>query len=154
MVTRFDELTARLGFFWVGPQSEVADSTIRAFEAHLGHELPEDYRDFLRGHGMTAATGLSFPSGGGVEVFYGLQEEGEYNLQEEWEGMQERVPSHLLPIADSPGGLICLSLAPEEKGAIYWWASEDVRSGDEELSYIAPSFTAFMNSLTLDEEED
>jgi hypothetical protein len=153
LTTRFDELTARLGFFSVGIQSKVADSVIGAFEDQLGHKLPEDYREFLQAYGMTAATGLNFPSGGGVEVFFGLQEEGEYNLQSEWEGMRERIPPHLLPIADSPGGLICLSLVPSEKGAIYWWASEDCRSRDQELAYIASSFTDFLNSLSLDEEE-
>jgi hypothetical protein len=150
MATLFDDLTAKLGFYWVKSRSEVDDSTISEFERLLGCCLPEDYREFLRVYGMTAATGLVFPSGGGVEVFYGLQQEGGYNLQGEWEGMRERVPPNLLPIADSPGGLICLSLAASEIGAIYWWASEDVRAGGKEVTLIAPSFTAFMNSLSVE----
>jgi len=154
MTDRFSQLLEKLEFYSVADKSEATEEAIHNFEAELGQSLPDDYREFLRHHGKTAASGLAFPDpdqpgrpGGGVGVFYGLRADGEYDLKSEWEGMKDRVPPGLLPIADSPGGLICLSLSGKKRGSILWWAAEDSRAADEDPYLVAPSFTDFLNSL-------
>ena len=155
----FGHLVKKLGFYPLTDQPGVTEKTIHDFEEELGQPMPDDYREFLLHHGMVAATGLVFPDpnqpskpGGGVGVFYGLQPGSEYNLLSEWEGTKGEIPPGLLAIADSPGGLICIVLSGDERGAVYWFAAEDSRSGsDDDFYLIAPSFTAFIHSLYLDD---
>ncbi|MCX7570161.1 SMI1/KNR4 family protein [Tumebacillus sp. DT12] len=63
----------------------------------------------------------------------------------------ERILPHLVPIANDPfGNLICLSVAGEDLGKVYFWDHEiePKTAGYENMSLIADSFTEFLNKLT------
>jgi hypothetical protein len=54
----------------------------------------------------------------------------------------------MLPIADSPGGQICLGLQGETRGKVYWWdRSEPSENPNDNLELIGHDFESFINSL-------
>jgi hypothetical protein len=57
----------------------------------------------------------------------------------------------MLPIAESPGGQICLGLAGEERGKLFWWdRSEPHAEPRRNLEMIASDFDTFLNSLWIE----
>jgi len=68
---------------------------------------------------------------------------------------ERRMPDNLVPIGDDPGGnLICISVSGKDCGSLLFWNLEgeaDVEEGEvasyENVSLIAPSFSAFLNDL-------
>ena len=60
----------------------------------------------------------------------------------------ERLPEHLVPIAQAPGGdLICVSAAPDEQGVIYLWVHDRERDGENVVERVAGSFEEFVSGL-------
>lgn len=65
-----------------------------------------------------------------------------------------RIPPNLLPIAHDPfGNLICLSVAGQDRGKVYFWDHEvEVREGEipsyRNVSFIADNFESFLDGLT------
>jgi hypothetical protein len=95
------------------------------------------------------------PAGSGslVNWFFTLnQDEQTYFIPLLVEVYKERIPSNLLPIAEDPfGNLVLLDIGVKSYGAIYFWDHEnenpDGDSWRDNVSYIAPSFTDFVNGL-------
>lgn len=155
MPSRYSDVMAELGFRSIDSPPGVDEGAVEDFETRLGVALPEDYREFLLDYGKVAATELAFPDpdrpgkwGAGVEVFYGLQPGGSYDLADEWDGMRDRLPPGVLPVTDGTGGIVCLGISEADRGRVFWWAAESCRAPREKWFYpIAPSFDGFLRSL-------
>ena len=157
MYNKYDALAQRLKLRFIGPPIQVGEPELSAVEKVLALPLPSDYRMFVAKYGLTAGDDLAFPDyqhperlGGGVGVFYGVRPGKTYDLLDEREGMEDRIPQRLLAIADSPGGQICVSLCGADVGKIYWWGFEDSRPRDQPLSLIGDDFDSFVNRLYCD----
>jgi cell wall assembly regulator SMI1 len=143
--------------------SPIPEEDLATIEARLGRALPEDYREFLREYGgyifiygatfpvQTVEYGVIYAS---AEIFCGRMpgkigrdllrtyEDTLENYGEDW-------PVHMLPIASDAGDNdICLDMSEENKGAIYFWFRGS--ANPEDFSFVAPSFTEFMNLLQND----
>ncbi|GAB2880081.1 hypothetical protein GCM10027277_56630 [Pseudoduganella ginsengisoli] len=137
------------------------ESVLLQFENAIGATLPDAYRIFLVSTGGETPKMNSFPLGSGVDAwetevsFFGLQT-GAYCLHSVPENFKEyagRIPHHLVPIGIDPGGnLICLSIAEDRCGQIFF-ADHDYFSydGDEPtddgVEFLASSFESFFGSL-------
>jgi hypothetical protein len=133
---------------------------IERLELNLGFKLPSPYREFLMAYGMSSRGKRAvYPDrhrpgqpGGRLGVIYGLNPSSTYDLWRRKSGLGDRLPPHILPIADSPGGMICLSLAGDDCGKVYWWdRAEDSDDPRENLTLIADDFESFIGSLHIDE---
>ncbi|MCZ2340641.1 MAG: SMI1/KNR4 family protein [Bacteroidales bacterium] len=134
---------------------------IDSLENAIGHKLPEDYAHFLLKYGVSAGDGdvrygdINDPlkSSSPVEVFYGIKTGDTYDLYQKKSGFGDRLPSRLLPIASSPGGQICISLAGDDFGCIYWWDQHGVSANPmDDCELIGSSFDTFITSLCLVDE--
>jgi hypothetical protein len=156
MENRYDEIMAKLEWYYLPQHVDVTEEDIKELERKIDSVLPEDYRHFLGKYGvatqrmMTVFPSLSNPSktGGGVEVFYGLAKDSSYDLFGNWDGMEERIPREYLAIAHSPGGLICVGLRGQNRDKVFWWdRAEEHDSPEKNMYLIGHSFDEFMKSL-------
>jgi hypothetical protein len=149
-MTRIDE----------APGGASEDEVERIEQALAGGRLPEDYRRFLLTHngGSPEPAGfvLAGPPGpyqdSEVQWFLGIGDP-DYDL-EDWfatyRGPEARMPAELLPIAVDPGGnVICLAVAGERRGAVFFWDHEEESDppGWSNVHPIADSFDAFLEGL-------
>lgn len=156
---KYQRVVKRLELEPVDDPVRLAEKDLRAFEVAIGVDLPTDYREFLSRYGFVSGVDVIFPAygnpsqpGGGVEVFLGVDPESEYDITATREGLAGRLPDHLLPIAESPGGQICLSLSGSDFGKVYWWGLESARGRDDAPLLVADNFDSFMHSLYVAEE--
>lgn len=154
VANKYQGIVKRLELEPVEDPVRLTEKDLRAFESTIGAELPADYREFLSRYGFVSGVDVVFPAygqpsepGGGVEVFLGVGPDSEYDIQATREGLSGRLPDHFLPIAESPGGQICLSLSGSDRGKVYWWGLESARGSDEPPLLVADDFDSFMNSL-------
>jgi hypothetical protein len=156
MSDRVDEIMKQLGCFLLAEHIPVSEEMIEAFEKEIGSTLPELYREVLRDYGFSTAKGyITFSDihrpgkrGGGVEVFYGPNPGVSRDVLRTRNGLKGRVPDNVLPIADSPGGEICLGIDGPARGKIFWWdRSEPSENPSENLKVIAEDFERFLDSL-------
>jgi cell wall assembly regulator SMI1 len=130
-----------------------------ALETRLGAQLPEDYRAFLLrfngGKPLPAEFRLaSGRSGSDLHTLSALHEGELCNLETKIYLLGPRIPPGVLPIGtDSFGNAICLVLAGERRGQIWFWDHErDLDPPDwSNMDLIADSFDAFMRGLRPDE---
>jgi cell wall assembly regulator SMI1 len=142
------------------------EEQIRAFEAEIGHTLPEDYRAFLaRCSGgwvdMTCRYDGVSPDGEESSVFLmsisGLRKGYNYSLSHNREFIGDRIPKSLIWIMNDPGGnLICLGVSGKERGRVYLWDHEGepgpagwggtVESAGN-IEVIAESFAEFLDGI-------
>ena len=140
------------------PFARLGASQLSEIERRLGHPLPEEYREFVSrygfatGGGSTKFSNMDGPSEieSSVNVFYGLRPGDSYDLLNVKEGFGDLLPSHILPIASSPGGQFCLSLAGDDRGMVYWWPPHGASPDPlDDMELVARSFGSFVNSLVL-----
>lgn len=84
-----------------------------------------------------------------VRYFYGTTSEVYSNIKEVFECFKERMPHNCISIAEAEGGnQVCMSLAPETYGKIYFWDHElmDTDEG-EECEYSIESMPLMANSF-------
>jgi len=125
----------------------------------LPARLPDDYRAFLLEHngGVPSKDEALTPSGESISLvdrLYGLHD-GPYWASLEWarRTYDDRMPEDVLDIGSDPGGNAwCLKLTEPDKGSVWFWDhEEEVAEGDiagyQNMTYIAPSFTAFLEGL-------
>ena len=158
MPNKYQQIVKRLGLEPVDEPVRLSEKALLDFERTLGHPLPIDYREFLSRYGFVHGAGVAFPEYGqpakpcgGVEVFLGVKSDDGYDIMDTKEGLSGRLPDNLLPIADSPGGQICLALMGIDTGTIFWWGLECIGGANTQPVRIADDFDSFMNSLYLDE---
>jgi hypothetical protein len=136
------------------------------FEALIGHTLPDDYRYFLincnGGYigGRYWYRGTS-PEGreieAGVHHIGGFRKESYFSLLWTWDCYEGRIPDALIWIHDDPfGNAICLGVAGEHRGRVYFWDHENEPSPDEwdgavetagNVTLIANSFAEYVAGL-------
>jgi hypothetical protein len=166
MKTKYDEKMASLnGYYPIinGPKS-VRTSDILAVEEFMKCRLPDNYLEFVLKYGGFAPGAYTyFPvnpykgiDAGMMDVFCGIGQPEGCDLLQTCEAYKERVPSHLLPIADDGcGSLVCLSLSGPDKGCVYFWDHHEDSGEDppdtSNLHVIAKSFDEFIESLRYEE---
>jgi SMI1/KNR4 family protein SUKH-1/ankyrin repeat protein len=137
---------------------------IANFERELGAELPEQYREFLLSHNggsfadevwfANEATGAELC----VDEFYGLNTEAFYGteLREviSWfqgpmsERTGERIPTDLIPIAETASDQVCLAVSGKMRGAVYWWDIDESQDEPWDNTILcATSFDSFLDGL-------
>jgi len=151
MINAHDEIMGNLKFKPLYPEQRIttSDDDIGQLEAKLGQRLPSDYRRFLLKYGVTASDQSVFIPNidSEVEVFYGINPDGNYDLGAHWHILSDRLGSVALPIATSPCGEICILLVGKDAGAIYWWNREG-KFGPETATFVAKDFGSFLTCLT------
>jgi hypothetical protein len=153
------------------PGTPLTEAEIAAFEKEIGTNLPGDYRAFLRdvnggwlGGALlisgTTADGEPFDSD--LHHIGGLRAEPHMDLRNARSVYQDwlaRIPRDLIWIMDDSGGnAICLGIAGEARGQVYFWDHEREPDLDEtdgtiegmgNISLIAHSFATFFSGLQL-----
>jgi hypothetical protein len=145
------------------PGPSISDQDLAALERELGVRLPDDYREFMLVHNGGRPEPADFPIPGEpvpdswstLQFFLSLNGQ-EYYTDLGWhlDMFRDRVPAELLPIAYDPGGnLVCLGIRGEHRGTVFFWdheleAEEDKEPDYRNLSFVAESFTAFLQSLS------
>lgn len=137
--------------------SGATDSQISGLERLIGRTLPSDYRHFLAevNGGRPSPCDFEGPNGDGslVNWFFTLNQEKPLDfIPNVITVLNDRIPPGLLPIADDPfGNIVLLDVGAKSVGSIYFWEHENENfDGDawwDNISYIAPSFTDFVNGL-------
>jgi hypothetical protein len=146
---------------------------IAQLESEIGNRLPEEYAEFL----------LSYPVGpvqfgkNGVfcrnengerlhlDTFYSITEGRTCPGRDLREAIgDEMIPPHLLPINDNAAGdYVCIAVAGDRRGAVFSWQHEfyDYHGGrpwlqpwELAVAEVAPSFSAFLESLEVDPKWD
>ncbi len=138
---------------------------LERFEGLIGHRLPDDYRYFLINCNGGYVGGRYWfrgknPEGreveAGVHHIGGFRDESHFSLLWTWDCYDGRIPDALIWINDDPfGNAICLGVAGEQRGKVYFWAHENepdedwdgsVESADN-VTLIANSFTEYVAGL-------
>ena len=135
-------------------EDEVTEEGIKNLERHLGSNLPNDYRYFLKEYGVSDfESWVTYPTiEGGVFLgtFIGL------DIYQIIDDCSERLPKKCIPINDDGGGnLIVMSLNENNYGFVYF-QHHSIGMGDKPdtdtnrwgtLSILANSFTDFIDGL-------
>jgi hypothetical protein len=101
----------------------------------------DDWIEFLRRNDGAVPEVNEFDvgtdNGSGVQAFFGVAD-----VQETRHRLSDRMPEHLLPIADAEGGnYVCLGLSPQGSG-VHFWDHET-----EEATQVSSSFAQFLEDL-------
>jgi cell wall assembly regulator SMI1 len=142
-------------------RKQLCEADIDEAEDLLDTAFPADYREFLLEYNGGRPKYDNFPiennpsdTHGMINFFFYLKDEGAYNLLKWANRMRGRVPSELIPIAIDPGGnLICLAVAGNNQGKVYFWDHEEEAEEGKTPTYdnvyaIADSFNQFLTNLT------
>jgi hypothetical protein len=139
-----------------------------AIERKIGYTLPEDYREYLRdfggSHFIYGANSTLTKHGLGVwACSYGILPNMPDDFMkayhcyhpEVWTWKHHRMLPGVIPIGDvGDGDQICLVLTGRRRGAVFYWVADE--EGDrptlKNMRWLAPSFTALMDSLVTDAE--
>lgn len=142
-----------------GPR--IVDADVAAFEAKLGHRLPEDYRTFLLAHNGGRPSRRTFDYDKKdltlLNCFLGLGREDEgVGLEEPWELSREWLPPEILTIGyDDGGAQIALAVSGPHAGEL-WFCLNDRPTGSNprviwydrrDVTKLASSFTEFLGKL-------
>lgn len=140
------------------PFGALRPEDLAAFEARRGMQLPADYRRFLLAHngGAPEPNTIDFvaqgiPTSSDVSAFYGLHAgESWASLAWNMDSFEGRILPEGLPIAgDSGGNQYVLIVQGARRGQVFFWDHEQETDppGDENMSLVAASFTAFTHRL-------
>jgi hypothetical protein len=132
---------------------------IAKFESLINAKLPEDYKQFLLkyngGHPVYDGYRLVKPinektNEAGIDWFYALYDGDVCNISKQFYRSREELPEEVIPIGSDSGGKVCLGIAGEYYGQVYYWTTNWSFWKEEDLNYlflIANSFTEFVNKL-------
>jgi hypothetical protein len=136
------------------PTDETAVATL---ETAIGTDLPSGYRRFLLTYnGGKPKPNIFFISAEeGTDIlraFLGLSDSGYYQLVEHYEDYLGRIPKNFLPIGvDTMVNLVCLSVAGDDYGKVYFWDHDrEVTEGEPDyrnVYLLAESFDEFLSKL-------
>jgi hypothetical protein len=140
---------------------KITEDYLLSVEKAARAALPDDYKDFLRFVGEAASwMGPTFVAEDGeesfIEISYGVDPEGGYDLLANLDSYQGRVPVTMLPVGrDAFSNLICVGLIGDDRGKVFFWNHEneniDGPPWRENVHKIADSFTEFMEKLKAEE---
>ena len=136
----------------------ITRETIGRFESAIRYSLPEDYVAFLLSTYGGRPSLEKFPiaghvssTNGVVDSFFGLHEVRFNNLEKYYTMSRGRVQDHILLIAfDRAGNLLCIALAGENPGRVFFWdheLEELVADPSENLFYVATSVSDLLSKL-------
>jgi hypothetical protein len=149
--------------------SPVTEDEIAEFEDKHNLLLPTDYKEFLLQHNggrpepnMFPIRDFPYDTHGLMGWFYGIDDDFDLSLAENIETHTGRIPDDLIPIGHDPGGnLICLGVAGQAEGKVFFWYHGDeveIRAEERPSYYnvyaVADSFTEFIESLSDSDELD
>lgn len=111
----------------------VTELDLARFERMNNVELPERYRRFLCEQNGGRPRNGEFPvPGWGVTVvdfFFGIATDDSYDLQKQFDRLDDPRNSELLPIATDPGGwIVYLGVRGPYSGGVYFWDHKDPES--------------------------
>ena len=138
----------------------ITEGDVAELENKLKISLPQSYRDFLlRTNGgcperdLFPIPGFDQSPFGRIQIFLGIHHPiGSCNLDQTRESLADRIPNHLLVIASTGvADEICMSLAPDTRGSVYYWDGVHVSSTYGTLYLVANSFEEFLERLYSDE---
>jgi cell wall assembly regulator SMI1 len=130
---------------------------ISRLEEALGHELPNDYKDFQirENGGKPSLNGIKLPletllNGTVLSYLHGINHAyAAYTVSEARRRVNGELGANFIPIGEDPAGnYFVMNLSPAEHGAVYFWnrdAFED--EADAAMVKIAESFSDFINLL-------
>jgi hypothetical protein len=136
----------------------LSEADIASFEERIGHRLPEPYRRFLlKNNGGRPPMGVSTIDidqlpGSPTDVgdFFGISDppvscDIEWNIH----ALENRISSHLLPIADDSGGnIFCISLSQPDFGAVVYCDFDPTwHLGGAVYYSVAPDFDNFLERI-------
>lgn len=141
--------------------SPVSEETLTAHEAQWGYTLPADYRLFLRtyngGEPEPSIFKFKDKSGGSnLRALLGINGSKHDDTQDYMRTYTDRLPTRFHPIGyDSGGNVICISVAGDDRGKIYFWDHELEADPDEDMhpdtteniTLISDSFTDLIKTL-------
>jgi hypothetical protein len=133
-----------------GPWLSPTESDFDRLEKRLGARLPDEYRYFLSRYGdvlfgnddSAPSIALAEPSPWGAstepETFYSLSAGAHYGLEDEIQTFADRLPKGVIPISSDAGGnQICLDVAGEFPGYVWFWDHEQRWLGSRRFETIA-----------------
>lgn len=149
---------------------ELKDADLLKLQKSFGYSLPKDYTLFLQNYGggsfaRPVVAPIQEPKSPhettvGPGVFFGFyrKSEGEfhdYDIRENLADYEDRMPPHMLPVGEDPGGnLICVSCGGNDFGKVYFWDHEEEERPEEgkdcgysNLSLLAADFKTFISNL-------
>ena len=136
-----------------------SEEALQQLETEVGSPLPNDYRRFLAetngGHPEPSKFVFLTPDGNSdsaLRYFLTLNSGEElYTIREYMDRYEDRFPKGVLPIAcDSFGNVVLIDVAAKAYGSVYFWDHEKESMDEptwENVSDVAPSFTAFVDAL-------
>jgi hypothetical protein len=155
-----------VGLQIVDSHEPLSKRQIAGLEKKIGYSLPKEYQAFLEKHNGGYAHGenafrYKYKRGPYTEsrVNELLPVTAEFgDLPERYLRLSRdgRIPKRLFPFANDPfGNLICISLAGNDRGAVYFWDHEnEPDEGEKEfhnIHLIADSFGEFVSGLVAPE---
>ncbi len=130
--------------------------TLSSFESLIGFQLPQDYVDFLlkTGGGVPAQSSYLIEDElREVLVLYGLTNDSNTCLKIHYIDCEGEMPKGYLPIGrDISAEWLCLCLNKSYLGQVFI-TLDYADGGGAEFLYVAPSFSAFLDSLFGEIEE-
>ncbi|HMI61570.1 MAG TPA: SMI1/KNR4 family protein [Puia sp.] len=140
-------------------EKQLDPKEIKEFEQQLGVDLPQDFVDFyLVNNGgnppfyyVEGAENV-FALDGFLPIKYGSLTIGQLLKDYEKQGI---TVEDKIPFANDPGGnIFFLSTSPADKNSIYILPAENDPSEEGSYLFVCASFTAFLEGLTNQDEEE
>jgi len=151
----------------------ISRNDIAQLESEIGIRLPEEYAEFLLRHPVGPVrfgkNGVFCRNENGerlyLDTFYSITDGGACPGRDLRTAFgDEMIPPHLLPIIDNAiGDHVCIAVAGDRRGAVFSWQHElyDYHGGrpwlqpwELAVAEVAPSFSAFLESLEVDPKWD
>ena len=140
-------------------EKQLEPKEIKEFEQELGVDLPQDFVDFyLVNNGgnppfyYVEGEDNVFALDGFLPIKYGSLTIGRLLKDYEKQGIMIQ---NKIPFANDPGGnIFFLSTSPADKNSIYILTAENDPSEEDSFLYVCESFTAFLEGLTNEAEEE
>lgn len=135
------------------------EKSFNNFVSKYGFVFPVEYIEYLKNYNDADLDDNIIDNSNesiSIRYFYGTTNESYSNIASVYEIFIDRMPPKCIPIAETESGnQICMSLAPENYGKIYFWDHEtmDTEYGErctlllEELLYLADSFNSLLNKI-------
>ncbi|WP_046246768.1 SMI1/KNR4 family protein [Hymenobacter terrenus] len=154
--------------YFIGTQEPATLADIEAIEQQYGFTLPADYKAHLLqyngGWPRDRDTFLQLDPVDGEHVERSVNQfkpvkNGDYTLESSLRSLRSELHDDLVPFANEAGGdQFVLSVGPEDYGSVYYISHEfykppkrkemkQPRQYGKGVSFLAPSFTAFLDGL-------
>lgn len=115
----------------------LSEAELQELERQLGRSLPADYREFLCAYdGIWLDSGVKIPKPkpegpiyAAVEFFYGVDPSNYWtDLFTRFQSKSAEWGTELLPIGEAEKGYLCMVIAGQEEGTIYFYNCGDERA--------------------------